>query len=122
MTEDERIVREVWQDVRYDGHRVLAHRPNSGEWILSNNVNYLWEKSHYLNAPAAWQAARAYTDARRQQIAEVEAEIECIQCCIDMSGITEPERGIPEQQRILARERAALATLKQGMRDAVKHE
>ena len=67
----------------------------------------------------AWSSAAKYTIARLTEIRQVREEIGWVQDCIDMSGITEPEKGIPEQRRILAREQSALAELSKGIRPEV---
>jgi hypothetical protein len=68
---------------------------------------------------ATWTAAANYTIERIEEIRLFKEEIEWVQGCIDMSGITEPEKGIPEQRRILAREQSALAELSKGIRPEV---
>jgi hypothetical protein len=64
----------------------------------------------------ARSAAYTFTVAREREIAELEQAVEWIMDCIDMSGVLEPEKGIPEQRLILKTLTAILADKKKGMK------
>jgi hypothetical protein len=78
-----------------------------------------WNAKFVGGVDSAWTAAAVFTATRIEEIWQVKEEIEWVQDCIDMSGITEPEKGIPEQRRILAREQSALAELSRGLKKEV---
>jgi hypothetical protein len=68
-----------------------------------------------------WEHAKAFTEDRERQIAEVEEEIAveqgCIESCETLSEIPEAQRHLAAHKRILAFERERLAALQAGMRE-----
>jgi hypothetical protein len=111
---DEDYVRRFWQEVRYDGHRVLAKCPSGGEWILSGNPNCLFESSHHLSTPKAWAAARRFTEECLGGISIVDAEIDWT-----MSHVNDhPAEGscTCAGHRVLQSKREEVAALRQGMK------
>jgi hypothetical protein len=107
---DEEFVRSVWRKVHVTKQR--NHRPY---WVHSTTT-YLGN-GPFGTESEMWSAAAAFTRERLESVRQVEEEIEWIQDCIDMSGIVHPERGIPEQRRILARLESIRADLKRGMKE-----
>ncbi len=100
MNEDEKYVREQWVDVHYDGNRVLVKRPNGGHWILSGNINAKFERSHRLDAPAAWHSAREFTEARKKEIERAEMAIAWLQLAINKDVVIAAEIQVHEQERL----------------------
>jgi hypothetical protein len=66
-----------------------------------------------------WAGAAQYFRVALEEIRQVKEAAEWVQDCIDMSGITEPEKGIPEQRFILALLRVHLETLSRGIKPEV---
>ncbi len=90
MSEDERFVREHWEKVHDNG---------DGIWIVAEEI-YKFESG---------SAARRFTEERLEQIRQVEHEIQYLNFRVMV-----PELIILE--RILAREQAALDSLRRGMK------
>jgi len=90
---DQEYVESRWEKVRLDrgsflrldkiihedsgNFRVLADHPtmSGAKLILSGNSNSLFERSHHLSQPAAWMAARAFTEAHEEKIRQLREEI-----------------------------------------------
>jgi hypothetical protein len=111
---DEAYVRRFWQEITYDGHRILARRPSVGHWILSGNPNTLFEGSHHLSEQKAFAAARRFTEEHLGHISQVDAEIEWI-----MSHVNDhPAEGVCTcaGHRVLISKREEVAELRRGMK------
>ena len=130
MDANEEYVRQRWEGVHYKESR--GHSPwsygivyrkapygDSAEWLLSGALE--------LPKAEAWQAARAFTEAREEEIRQVEQEIAIlnlefwemhgeIRLATMVEQYTPLVRELCRWARILAREQAALAELKRGMK------
>jgi hypothetical protein len=73
MTEDERIVREAWHSVETNGHErfatVRVFCGNDDEWFYGEDQGF------FSTEADAMAAARAFTEERKREIAELEQEI-----------------------------------------------
>ena len=107
MTEDERIVRGAWKEVRY-----VDTGPS------------LWVRTHYViighpqlfaayrnTRGEAWLAARDFTEQRLEQIRQIKQEIALL-VEAQKSGVD-----CSRWERIRLREQAALAELRRGMKE-----
>ena len=107
----EDYVRSKWISVRYDGHRILAKRPNGGEWILSGNRNYPFERSLHFSTPHAWEAAAKFTRKIEEDILGVSLSVSLLNGYIMMASQADKTILLTT----LRREQAELAALKDGM-------
>jgi len=80
---------------------------------LSGNGNCPFEFSQHINEAPAWSAAYAFTIEREEAIRQVEDEIELLQ---DSQSGFQSGPDWDAFERILAREQAALESLKKGMK------
>ena len=99
ISEDERVVREAWENVVDNGYVVLIYT----DVFYVHALKFCGERNR-------WKDARAYTDNSQREIADVEQEIAWLNEASDWA------RDTPEQKRILAREQAALEALQKGLR------
>jgi hypothetical protein len=126
MSEDERVVqeayvRERWNNVGCKKNRVFADYfiPKARAILSGNSLCY--------NEAQAWQAAYEFTLAHEEEIRKLEEEINWVErilpserswewCLQSSSQVADYVRFCAQGYRILAREQAALAELKKGMR------
>lgn len=97
---DEEVVRAAWVDA--------GSAPPWGDcerWQVYFGHDYV----HGTTEAQAWSAARKYTEERQEEIRLVEEEIEMLEN-------EDRHDDYPPYLRILAREEAALAELKKGLR------
>ena len=105
MTEDERVVRDAWAEVR---SRIIARSISVAIWVGTESKEF-W----------GWPAARAFTEERLKQIAEVEEEIAFLEKRVrphwpienDISWVAADAKRLT---RIIAAREAVLADLKRG--------
>jgi|SRR6266704_3597154 len=102
MNEDEKFVRK-YLDI---GVRLVESR-KFGTRIMASSNKVLGD---------SWSAAAEFTRTRLEQIAEVEEEIAVLRQLLPEIGIRAWEHQKNAWSRILARETAALADLKRGLR------
>ena len=107
MNEDERFVREHWEDVTVEWGRIEGKL--YGMATSQSRPIYL---HGYKTEAEIWAAARRFTEERLEQIRQVEEEIQYLNF-----RVMAPELDILE--RILAREQAALDSLRRGMKQPV---
>jgi len=107
MSEDEKFVREHFDGVWLRGARKSGCWVQWGEASLGRLV---------FSEAEAWSAAAAFTRQRLEEIRQVEEEIENIRSSSE--GLQENGEYYRMRvfDRILAREQAALAELKRGMK------
>ena len=105
MNVDEEYVRARWAGVLDTGYSVRLEIGEFGKW----------EKFDGLNK--RWSAARAFTEEREREIAEVEEEIEYVSSFAWLPSRSGKREEHPVWQRILAVEQARLAELRRGMKE-----
>ena len=113
MEASEEYVRSKWKEVHVRKRRDI--KSGMCFLIVMGRHSTLW----YGNERAAWSAARAFTEEREREIAEVEEEIAWLN---QMKRNLPPGRPTKEErqailQRILAVEQARLAELRGGMKE-----
>jgi hypothetical protein len=121
MDENEQYVRSKWEQVEAhwlpsmpDRFRVEMVYDSAMVWVDRPHAQIPSEKPFVRKQTEqqAWSAARAFTEEREKQIAEVEEEIALLssigQHYVPPAKVT--------RDRILAREQAALDELKRGMK------
>ena len=113
MSDAESKVRAVWKRVTYSETGLTPAGPC---YVVISNDDHPTAGStlfmeHGSSKEAVFAAALAFTEQRLREIAEVEEELEEI--AAEMSTW---DREYPAWNRILAREQAALAELKRGMK------
>jgi hypothetical protein len=118
MTEDEKYVREHWEDPW------LADSWDKQHWgvVLITAALAVWSKqqnsvAEFKTPEQAWSAAAEFTRDLKQQIRDVEEEIRVANGCISAWSGSNDYGGLAPMKRILAREQAALADLKRGLRE-----
>ena len=101
MTDDERIVREAWEE----------------EFIyISFGAVFLCIGQCGVSLPSI-RAAAEYTIQRQEEIRQVEEEIIDLKATVLMAASTGQTKCETINRRILAREQAALAELQRGMKE-----
>jgi len=112
MTPDEKEVRDAWE--RAEECPRESKMGDGEEWVISlGGFYYTMHMTDWVESQtAAWSAAAAFTRERKEQIRLVEEEIDYVRAFIKLPSGEEHS----VWSRILAREQAALAELKRGMR------
>ena len=111
---DEKYLRDRWERIAL-------------EWGTLERKRYVWVFAGGMFIPLrgfkteaeAWSAARAFTEQREREIAEVEEEIAILNEGVELAASTDADErkyGIPFK-RILARLQAVLAELRRGMKE-----
>ena len=105
---DEEYVRARWERVIVcDG----SYRHYAKGTILLNWANHQFYEFN------DWSAARAFTEQREREIAEVQEEIEYVSSFAWLPSRSGKREEHPVWQRILAVEQARLAELRRGMKE-----
>ena len=102
---DEEYVRARWAGVLDTGYSVRLEIGEFGKWAKFDGLN------------KRWSAARAFTENREREIAEVEEEIEYVSSFAWLPSRSGKREEHPVWQRILARLQARLAELRRGMKE-----
>jgi len=100
---DEEYVRSKWRNC-------ATKRDEHNRWLMFTN-NAMYRAVFADSLEKLWAAAAEFTRERLEQIRQLEEEIAWLSDGIDVTGDDEPIG-----ERILAREQAALADLKRGMK------
>ena len=106
MNADEEYVRARWnevRDVKYE-LRINCPGPVGGK--------------RFFGLHNRWKEARAFTEQREREIAEVQEEIEYVSSFAWLPSRSGKREEHPVWQRILAVEQARLAELRRGMKEA----
>ena len=112
MEASEEYVRSKWKEVHVRKRRDI--KSGMCFLIVMGRHSTLW----YGNERAAWSAARAFTEEREREIAEVEEEISEIEDDIlSYSSHDNADSFAVIYRRILARLQARLAELRRGMQE-----
>jgi hypothetical protein len=120
MDANERYVRERWEHIKYaDTALSVLAGPHYVIIFSEENRRQIFAPYRHTEAEA-WAAAKAFTVEREKQIAEVEEEIEYVEFRMrdieENGGKIYVECAYRTLERIFAREQAALAELKRGMK------
>jgi hypothetical protein len=113
MTEDERIVRDAWKRITYRETGLTSAGPcyvviESDDHPTAGSSLFM---EHGSSKESVFAAARAFTEERREQIRQVEEEIQYIH-----EDMIDNCDHCAASKRIVAREQAVLAELKRGMK------
>ena len=125
MSKDEEFVRSVWKTVTES-----EYDPHEGYTIPQTRVDFGHHHYTEIKAADAWSAAAEFTRERLEQIRKVEEEIAYLTPQRDSMRKRNSCEAIEAQpawfqawdilDRILAREQAALAELKRGMKEIIR--
>ena len=118
MSEDERLVRETWEDIKIS----KVGLPDN-DYEVYNDGPPIEEGDLFLHAfgktrEEAIRAAAEFTRERLEEIRQVEEEIKLIKTVLDIDWVR--LEWLADAERILVREQAALTELRRGMREPEK--
>lgn len=110
MTAEEEV-RGAWEWI------VVRKRDDRSEWEWFGSL--CWQRTAHLadNETQAWQAALDFTHKRKQEIAEIEEEMEYVQSFAWLPRRNGKREEHPVWQRILRKLTAQRDELKKGLRD-----
>ena len=119
MNEDERFVREHWEDVTVEWGRIEGKL--YGMATSQSRPIYL---HGYKTEAEIWSSARRFTEERLEQIRQAEKDVrrvmkfvaQCRGYLIERIDPRHDTEALASWSRILAREQAALDELKRGMK------